>query len=146
MFYSIPRSKVEVSLNLEKVIHWYMIIWIILNYFSLSENSMIVKATQSCLAMCDSMTIESMEFSRWEYRSGEPFPSSGDHCNPGIKLTSPAVPADSLPAEPQGKPNNTGVGSLSLLQNIFLNQDRAGDSLWQCRLILFSLRYHRSPI
>ena len=27
--------------------------------------------------------------------------------------------ADSLPAEPQGKPKNTGVGSLSLLQQIF---------------------------
>ena len=27
--------------------------------------------------------------------------------------------ADSLPAEPQGKAKNTGVGSLSLLQQIF---------------------------
>ena len=31
--------------------------------------------------------------------------------------------ADSLPAEPQGKPKNTGMGSLSLLQGIFLNQE-----------------------
>ena len=30
---------------------------------------------------------------------------------------------DSLPAEPQGKPKNTGVGSLSLLQRIFPSQD-----------------------
>ena len=29
---------------------------------------------------------------------------------------SPALQADSLPAEPQEKPKNTGVGSLSLLQ------------------------------
>ena len=29
----------------------------------------------------------------------------------------------SLPAEPQGKPKNTGVGSLSLLQRIFLTQE-----------------------
>ena len=35
--------------------------------------------------------------------------------NPGIKLRSPALQADSLPAQPQGKPKNTGVGSLSLL-------------------------------
>ena len=28
---------------------------------------------------------------------------------------------DSLPAEPQGNPKNTGVGSLSLLQGIFPN-------------------------
>ena len=31
--------------------------------------------------------------------------------------------ADSLPAEPQGKPKNTGVVSLSLLQGIFLTQE-----------------------
>ena len=30
--------------------------------------------------------------------------------------------ADSLPAEPQGKPENTEVGSLSLLQWVFLTQ------------------------
>ena len=29
---------------------------------------------------------------------------------------SPALQADSLPAEPQGKHKNTGMGSLSLLQ------------------------------
>ena len=45
-----------------------------------------------------------------------PFPSPGDLRKP----RSPALQADSLPAEPQGKPNNTGVGSLSLLQQIFL--------------------------
>ena len=30
---------------------------------------------------------------------------------------------DSLPAEPPGKPKNTGMGSLSLLQRIFLTQE-----------------------
>ena len=44
------------------------------------------------------------------------FPSPGDLPNPGIKPRSPALQMDSLPAEPQGKPKNTGVGSLSLLQ------------------------------
>ena len=33
-----------------------------------------------------------------------------------------ALQADSLPAETQGKPKNTGVGSVSLLQWIFLTQ------------------------
>ena len=37
----------------------------------------------------------------------------------GIEPRSPALQADSLPAKPQGKPKNTGVGSLSLLQLIF---------------------------
>jgi len=33
---------------------------------------------------------------------------------------SPELQVDYLPAEPQGKLKNTGVGSLSLLQQIFL--------------------------
>ena len=41
-----------------------------------------------------------MEFSRPEYRSGEPFPPPGDLPNPGIEPRSPVVQADSLPAEP----------------------------------------------
>ena len=54
-----------------------------------------------------------MEFSRPEYWSGEPFSSPGDLPNPGVKPRSPALQVDSLPAEPQGKPKNTGVGSPS---------------------------------
>ena len=60
-----------------------------------------------------------MEFSRPEYWSGYPFPSPGNLPNPGIEPRSPALQADSLPAEPQGKPKNTGVGGLHLLQWIF---------------------------
>ena len=41
--------------------------------------------------------IQSMEFSRPEYWSGQPFPSPGDLPNPGIKPRSPALQADSLP-------------------------------------------------
>ena len=36
--------------------------------------------------------------------------------NTGIEPRSPALQADSLLSEPPGKPKNTGVGSLSLLQ------------------------------
>ena len=45
----------------------------------------------------------SMGFSRQEYWSGLPFPSPGDLPNPGIEPGSPALQADSLPSEPQGK-------------------------------------------
>ena len=45
----------------------------------------------------------SMQFSRQEYWSGLPFPSPGDLPNPGIEPRSPALQADSLPSEPQGK-------------------------------------------
>ena len=39
------------------------------------------------------------------------FPFSNGLPNPGIELRSPSLQADSLSAEPQGKPKNTGVGS-----------------------------------
>ena len=45
----------------------------------------------------------SMGFSRQEYCSGLLFPSPGDLPNPGIEPWSPALQADSLPAEPPGK-------------------------------------------
>ena len=79
-----------------------------------------------------------MEFSRPQYWSGEPFPSAGDLPNPEIELRSPAFRAVSLPAEPQGKPKNTGVGSLSPLQRIFLTQESNWDLL-HCRRILYQL-------
>ena len=58
-----------------------------------------------------------MEFSRPEYWSAKSLPSPGDLPNPGIRPGSPTLQqADSLAAEPQGKPKNTQEGSLSLLQ------------------------------
>ena len=42
-------------------------------------------------------------FSRQEYWSRVPFPSPRNLSNPGIKPGSPALQADSLPAEPPGK-------------------------------------------
>ena len=46
----------------------------------------------------------SMEFSRQGYWSGYPFPFPGYLPDPGIKPRYPALQADSLPSEPQGKP------------------------------------------
>ena len=51
---------------------------------------------------------------------------------------------DSLPAKPQGKPKNTGVGSLSLFQGIFPIQESNQDLL-HCRQILYQLSYQGSP-
>ena len=88
-------------------------------------------------------TIHLMEFSRPTHRCGQPFPSLGDLPNPGIKPRSPALQADSLSAEPQGKPKKTGVGSLSLLQGIFLTQV-SNWGLLHCRWILYQLNYQGS--
>ena len=62
-------------------------------------------------------------FSRQEYWSGLPCRPPGDLFNPGIEHRSPALQADSLPSESPGKPKNTGVGSLSILQGIFPTQE-----------------------
>ena len=64
------------------------------------------------------------------------FPSSVDLPNPGIEPRSPALQLDSLPAEPQEKPKNTEVGSLSLLQWTFPTQESNWDLL-HCRQILY---------
>ena len=45
-------------------------------------------------------TIQSREFSRPEYWSGQPSPSPGGLPKPGVELGSPALQVDSLPAEP----------------------------------------------
>ena len=85
-----------------------------------------------------------MEFSKPEYWSELPFPSPGDLPNPGIECRSPALWADSLPAEPQGKPKNTGVGSLSLLQGNLPTQE-LNQGLLHCRWILYQPSYEGSP-
>ena len=79
-------------------------------------------------------------FSRQEYWSGLPCPPPGALPNPEIKPRSPALQADSLPAEPPGKPVNTRVGSLSLFQGIFLTQE-SNQGLLHCRWILYQLSY-----
>ena len=68
--------------------------------------------------------------------------STGSHGvdHPGIEPRSPALQADSLPAEPPGKPKNPGVGSLSLLQGIFLTQG-LNPGLLHCRRILSQLSH-----
>ena len=70
--------------------------------------------------------------------------SSRGSSNPGIKPRSSALQADSLPSEPPGKPKNTGVGSLSLLQRIFLTQE-SNRGLLHCRWMLYQLNYRGNP-
>ena len=70
---------------------------------------MLALVAQSCPTLCDPWTAAhqaplSMRFSRQGYWSGLPFPSPGDLPNPGIEPGSPALQADSLLTELQGKP------------------------------------------
>ena len=72
-------------------------------------------------------------------------PYSRGSSNPGIEPRSSALHVDSLVSEPPGKPKNTGVGSLSLLQGIFLTQE-SNCGLLYCRLILYQLSYQGNLI
>ena len=64
------------------------------------------KSLSHILLFATSWTVESMGISRPESWSGEPFPSPVDLPNPGIEPRSPALQADSFPAEPPGKPQS----------------------------------------
>ena len=72
-------------------------------------------------------------------------PSSQGFLNPGTKPRSSALQENSLPSKPPGKPKNTGVSNLSLLQEIFPTQE-SNQGLLNCRRILFHLDYQRSPM
>ena len=63
--------------------------------------------------------------------------------SPGMQPRSPALQADSLLSEPTGKPKNTGVSSLSLLQGIFLTR-KSNRGLLHCRQSLYQLSYQGS--
>ena len=69
------------------------------------------EVAQLCSTLCDPVDCSLhqaplfMGFFRQEYWSGLRFPSPGDLPNPGMEPSSPALQADSLPSEPQGKPN-----------------------------------------
>ena len=64
---------------------------------------------------------------------------------PGFEPRSTALQADSLPAEPQEKPKNSKVGSLSFLLWIFLAQ-KSNRGLLHYRWILYQLSYEGSPL
>ena len=104
------------------------------------ESVSVLWQQKSCPTLCDPWTTQPMAFSRPEYWSGEPFPPPGGLPNPRTEPRSPTLQVDSLPAEPPGKPKNTGVGNLSLLQQIFPTQE-SDQGLLHCRWILYQLNY-----
>ena len=91
-------------------------------------------------------TVQSMEFSRLEYWSREPFPSPGDLPNPGIEPRSPTLQVDSLPAELRGKTKGTGVASLSLLQRIFPTQNSNQRLLHFITMYTYGIPIHRASL
>ena len=60
-----------------------------------------------------------MEFSRQEYWSGLPFLPPGDLLDQGIEPTSPALQAESLPAEPSGKSQQNSEEGMLIIESVF---------------------------
>ena len=73
-----------------------------------------VKVAQLCLTLCDPMDYIVHEILQARILEWVAFPFSRGSFQP----RDPTLQADSLPAEPRGKPENTGVGSLSHLQHL----------------------------
>ena len=63
-----------------------------------------MKVVQLCLTLCNLTDYTVHGILQARILEWEAFPSSGDLPNPEIKARSPALQADSLSAEPQGKP------------------------------------------
>ena len=105
-----------------------------------------MRVAQLCPTLCDPVDTYRPLNSPGQVRILEwvAFPSPGNLPNPGIKPRSPALQVDSLPGKPQGKHKHTGVGSLSLLQWIFLTQE-LNWGLLHCSQILYQLSYQGSP-
>ena len=104
------------------------------------------EVAQSCPTLTTPWTVAhqaplSMGFSRQGYWSGLPFPSPGHLPDPGIEPRSPTLRVNSLPAEPQGKAKNTGVGSLSLL----FPTEESNRGLLHCRQILYQVSHKGRP-
>ena len=89
-------------------------------------------------------TIQSMELSRPEYWSGQPFPSprGSPQLRDGTQISHIAGRLSAGWATREAQ--DTRVGSLSLLQRIFLSQV-SNQGLLHCRRILYQLSYQGSP-
>ena len=95
-----------------------------------------MKVAQSYPTLCDPMNYTVHEILQARILEWVAFPFSRG----SSQLRSPTLQGDSLPAEAQGKPRNTVVGSLSLLQWIFQTKE-SNQGLLHCRQILYQLSY-----
>ena len=103
-----------------------------------------VKVAQSCPTLCYPMDHRIRGILQARILEWVAFPFSRESSKPRDQTQVPPLQADSLPAEPQGKPENPGVGSLSLLQWIFQTQE-SNRGLLHCRWILYRLSHKGSP-
>ena len=96
----------------------------------------IVKVAQSCLTLwnpTDDTVHGILQARKLEWVA---FPFSWESSQPRDRTQVSTLQADYFPAEPQGKPKNTEVSSLSLLQRILPTQE-SNKGLLHCKQILY---------
>ena len=105
-----------------------------------------VKVAPSCPTLCNPVdfTIHGTLQARILEWVAFSFPRASSQPRDWTQVSCIALQVDSLPAEPQGKPKNTGVGSRSLLQGIFPTQG-LNPGLSHCRWILYQLSHREVP-
>ena len=86
------------------------------------------KVVQSCPTLCNPMDYTIHGILQARILEWSAFPFSGNLPNPGTESRSPALQVDYLPAELQGKPKNTRVGSLSVSSRSSRSRNRTGVS------------------
>ena len=96
-----------------------------------------MKVTQLCPTLCDPMDYTGYEILQPRILEWVAFPLSRGSSQPRDQAQVSHIAGRYLPAEPQRKPKNTEVGSLSLLQWIFPAHESNPDIL-RCRQIFTS--------
>ena len=76
---------------------------------SMCSHTSEVKVAQPCPTFCDPMDYTVHGILQARILEWVTFPYLGDLPNPGIEPRSPTLQADSLPAEPPGKPSHARV-------------------------------------
>ena len=106
-----------------------------------------VKVTLLCPTLCDPMdcTVRGIPQASILEWAAIPFSWGSSQPRDWTQVSCIARGLDSLPAEPQGKSKNTGVGNLSLLQQIFPTQE-SNWGLLHCRQILYQLSYQEARL
>ena len=99
-----------------------------------------VKVAQRCSTLWDPMDYIVHGILQDRILEQVAFPFSKRLSQPRNQIQVSHIAGDSLPVEPQGKPKNTGVGSLSLLQQIFPTQE-SNQGLLHYRQILYQLSF-----
>ena len=98
------------------------------------------KVAQSCPTPCDSVDCTIHGVLQARILGWFAFPFSRGSSQPRDWTQLSCIAGGFLRAEPQGKPKNTGMGSLSLLQQIFPTQELT-QGLLNCKQILYQLNY-----